>query len=218
MRVLAVGAHPDDCELGAGATLARHAASGDEVSILVLSAGAASRGIEIPGSTPDALRQQATDAAKVLGADVCVLEYPDQRFDAVDFLNLVKSVELILEQVKPEHVYTHFAHDLNLDHRLTYQAVITACRPIGFPVLRIESCEVPSSTEWGEVAFRPTVFVDVAGHPLRRKLEALACYKGEMREAPHPRSADAVKALSRWRGTTAGVMDAEAFVLVREVR
>ena len=153
-----------------------------------------------------------------MGADVCVLGYPDQRFDAVDFLNIVRSVELILEQVKPEHIYTHFAHDLNLDHRLTYQAVITACRPIGFPVPRIESFEVPSSSEWGEVAFRPTAFVDVAGHPLRRKLEALACYKGEMREMPHPRSPEAITALAQWRGATAGVMAAEGFVLVREVR
>lgn len=218
MRILAVGAHPDDVELGAGGTLARHTAAGDEAYILVLGTGATSRDHVAPGATLE-LRRQALESAQVLGARVCVLNYPDQRFDSVDFLELVKAVEGVIGQVTPERIYTHYAHDLNLDHRLTHQAVITACRPLpGALVRRIDSFEVPSATEWGGVAFAPTAFVDIQGEPLRRKLAALACYKGEMRDAPHPRSAVSLTALARWRGANSGFVEAEAFEVVRDLR
>jgi LmbE family N-acetylglucosaminyl deacetylase len=137
----------------------------------------------------------------------------------VDFLTLVKAVESVVEQVGPERVYTHHLADLNLDHRLTSQAVLTACRPVpGAKVKRIETFEVPSSTEWAPEPFRPTSFVDVTGDALQRKLLALACYSSEMREAPHPRSPQAIRALAHWRGASCGVHEAEAFQLVRELR
>jgi N-acetylglucosamine malate deacetylase 1 len=218
VRVLAVGAHPDDVELGCGATLARHVLAGDEAFVLVLGAGALSRDKAQAGDTLK-LRRAAIDSAKLLGVRVAVLSYPDQRFDSVDFLLLVKSVESVIEQVQPERVYTHHGGDLNLDHRITHQAVLTACRPTpGHVVKRIEAFEVPSTTEWALEIFRPTSFVDVTGDALQRKLLALACYSTEMRDAPHPRSPQAIRALAHWRGATAGVHEAEAFSLVREIR
>lgn len=216
MRVLAVGAHPDDCELGAGATLAKHAAGGDEVSILVLSAGAVSRGTSDVDGRADALRQQAVESAKILGASVAVLNNPDQRFDSVDMLDLVRAVEAVIRQLEPERVYTHHGGDRNLDHRLTHDAVLTACRPVpGSSVRSVYAFEVASS--WGTV-FWPNLFVDVSGLALERKAKALACYKDEMRAAPHPRSIEALTALAAWRGATVGVAAAEAFVVVREIR
>ena len=215
--MLAVGAHPDDVELGCGATLAKHALAGDEVYILVMTAGATSRPMASKGETL-LLRRQAAEAAKIIGAKTSVLSYPDQRLDSVDRLVLIKSIESTITKVRPEVVYTHHGGDLNLDHRLTQDAVRVACRPLpGGSVRALYAFEVASSTEWGS-GFWPTSFVDVSGVPLERKRLALACYTGEMREAPHPRSIEALSWLGRWRGATAAVEAAEAFELVRELR
>lgn len=216
MKVLAIGAHPDDVELGAGATLAEHAAAGDEVSILVLSAGVTSRGGD-DSEAQKAIRQQAIEAAKILGAQVCVLNNPDQRFDTVARLDIVRAIEAAIRQVQPERVYTHHGGDRNLDHRITHDAVLTACRPVpGSCVESIYAFEVASSSEWGTV-FWPTAFVDVSGEPLAKKGRALVCYAAEMRASPHPRSLEALAALARWRGATVGVEAAEAFEVVREM-
>lgn len=211
MRVLAVGAHPDDVELGAGGTLARHKMDEDDVFILTLGTGRPEHAEE--------LRKQAVASALILGARVALLAYPDQRFDSVNLLQLVQSVEEVIRRVRPALVYTHHGGDLNLDHRLTHQAVITACRPVnGCTVQRIELFEVPSSTEWGDDTFRPNSYVDISGACLEKKLTAFACYIDEKREPPHPRSAQSIQALARWRGSMAGVAEAEAFMLVRELR
>lgn len=218
MRILAVGAHPDDVELGAGGTLARHAAAGDQVYIVTLAAGPMSRG----GGKAELqkYRGQAIAAATVLGARVATLSFADQRFDRVDRLVLVQAIEAAIHSTNPERVYTHHRGDRNLDHRITHDAVMTACRPVPGAVVRsVFAFEVQSSTEWGDEPFCPSVFVDVTGDPLSKKLEALACYEGEMARAfPHPRSVEAIAALARWRGATAGIEAAEAFVLLREIR
>ena len=218
MRVLAVGAHPDDAELGCGATLAKHAAAGDEVSILVLGTGATAR-TGSGDADVKALQEQAQAAATELGASATLLSFPDQHFDGVPLLDLVKAVEAVLSSYQPELVYTHSPHDLNLDHQRTHSAVRTACRPLpGMSVTGLYCFEVPSATEWGPGGFWPTCFVDITDDWLDMKLLALEHYAGEMRQAPHPRSDAGISALARWRGMTVGVNAAEAFEVVREIR
>jgi len=220
MKVLAVAAHPDDEVLGCGATLARHADLGDAVSVVILGTGALSRA---GGSDADvaALAEQAQAAGRILGArEVRVLDLPDNRFDSLDLLDVVRRVEAELARAAPDVVYTHHATDLNVDHRRTFEAVVTACRPIGpGGPGRILSFEVPSSTEWQPPAAAPpfaaNVFVDVAA-TLERKIEAMAAYAGEVRPFPHPRSPEALRALAAWRGASSGLRAAEAFALVRE--
>lgn len=221
MRVLAVGSHPDDCELGAGGTLAKHVLAGDHVTILVLTGGAMSR----DGATEadkGTLLVQARAAADVIGAQLEVCDFPDQRLDTIARLDITKRIERVLDGLGPEIVYTHSAGDLNLDHRITCEAVQVACRPVpGHSVRALYSFEVQSSTEWGS-GFRPTVFVEIPdadhGEAWRRKVGALACYRNEMRATPHPRSPEGYTALALWRGMTAGYEMAEAFELVREIR
>jgi len=220
MNVLVVAAHPDDEVLGCGGAMARHADQGDRVDVLILGAGALSRDHATPADV-EALRAQARDAGRILGArEVRVSDFPDNRFDSVDLLDIVKRVEEEVRRASPDVLYTHHGGDLNVDHRRTFEAVITACRPQGaMGVRRILSYEVPSSTEWlastAALPFVPNVFVDVAAS-LGRKLEALQAYVGEVRDFPHPRSIDGVKALAAWRGATSGMAAAEAFMLVRE--
>lgn len=219
--VLVIAAHPDDEALGCGATIARHAAAGETVHILFVADGETAR----PGTgDEDVSRREASacEAARILGAGKPeFLRFPDNRLDGQILLDIVAAIEKVVEQHGPRIIYTHHGGDMNVDHRVVHQAVLTACRPLpGSSMDAIYAFEIPSSTEWGGSAFGPPFvpvhFVDVAGH-VAKKRNALAAYSGEMRAFPHPRSAEAIDALEKVRGAAAGVRAAEAFMLVRSV-
>lgn len=221
-NVLVVAAHPDDEVLGCGGVIARHAAAGDAVHILILAEGATSRGAA--GSEADdevaALQAAARRSAEILGAaPPAFAGLPDNRMDDLALLDVVKIVERTVRETGAAVVYTHHGGDLNVDHRICHQAVLTACRPLpGAPVRAVYAFETVSSTEWeqGGGTFRPTRFVDISDH-LAAKRRALEAYASEMRPFPHARSIEAVDALARVRGAASGVSAAEAFMVVREV-
>ncbi len=221
MTVLIVAAHPDDEALGAGATIARHTRAGEAVSILFLADGVSSRDPEGDHEAELGRRHSAAiAAARILGANTPrFLDLPDNRLDSVAMLTLARAVEEEVERIRPNTVYTHHAGDLNVDHRSTHEAVMTACRPVATSSVNTVLCfESPSSTEWRSVAataaFNPTWFVDV-GDTLEMKLAALSAYEEELRPWPHPRSLEAIEHLGRWRGAIIGSTAAEAFVLAR---
>lgn len=224
--VLVVAAHPDDEILGCGGTIARHVQAGDTVNVLVLGEGVTSRNMvrdrEQCAAEIAALQQAAQAAHHLLGVHAAqMLDLPDNRFDTVAFLDIVKAIEKVKGTWKPDVVYTHHQADLNIDHRLTLQAVLTAFRPLpGERCRRICSFEVLSSTEWGraggQAAFSPAYFVDIAAF-LEVKVAALKLYASEMRAFPHPRSETAVRVSAQRWGATAGVPAAEAFEVVRHL-
>lgn len=217
MTVLVIAAHPDDEALGCGGAMARHSAQGEDVHVLFLADGVSSRE---GGGDADARAAAAREAAKVLGAKPPRFAgMPDNKLDTVPLLDVIKAVEAALADVAPDVVYTHHGGDLNVDHRIAQQATLTACRPLaGCPVRAIYAFEVPSSTEWNDDAqpFIPNRFVDISA-TLDAKMKALACYSDEMRPFPHPRSVEAIEALAKWRGATAGLEAAEAFHVIRRV-
>ena len=218
--ILAVVAHPDDEVLGAGGTLARHAASGDEVHIVFLTDGVGARGND--RAAVERRAKAARLAASLLGAcEPQFLGYPDNRLDRVDLLDITQAIEQVIKEIAPSTIYTHHAGDLNIDHVLCHRAVLTACRPMaGSKVRRIYAMEVPSSTEWSSPysasAFVPTHFVDISATQ-EAKRRALEAYAEEMRAFPHPRSFEAIDALATWRGASAGLHVAEAFMVLREI-
>lgn len=213
MRVLAIAAHPDDAELGAGGTLAKHVLTGDVVAVFAFGAGrpGGSQQFEIA----DAARMLGAEAGRVWGAQ----SLEDQAFDRKGARLPIEMAGQMIALAQPDVVYTHSAADLNRDHRIVHEAVLVACRPVpGRPhPKRLLAFEVPGTTDIGVGVFRPSVFVDVHGEPLARKLKALACYQSEMRDFPHPRSGEAVLALAKWRGATVGLRDAEAFEELRSI-
>lgn len=225
-NILTIAAHPDDEVLLAGGAMARHVAEGDAVHVLLMAEGATSRAATRDQADLDeveALKGAARAAAAALGvASLRFGGFEDNRMDSVDLLDLVKVVEAEVGRVGPEVVYTHHPYDLNIDHRLTCEAVLTACRPLpGSPVREVLAGEVLSATGWGparpEQAFCPTLWVDVAAH-LAAKTKALEAYAGEMRPFPHARSMEAVEAQARLRGAQVGVAAAEAFEVLRILR
>ncbi|MFC5970118.1 PIG-L deacetylase family protein [Halomarina salina] len=216
--VLCIGAHPDDEVLGAGGTLAAHAAQGDEVHVLVVTEGSTAQ-YDDP-SMVEQKREEARACADRLGVgEVHFGDLPDMRLDDVPHVEVNAVVESVVERVEPTVVYTHARQEVNRDHRAVYDSTVVATRP-GSGVERVLAYETPSSTDWvggGADQFEPTLFVDVTDH-LDAKVAAFAEYESETRAFPHPRSEESLRARARTRGAAAGVAAAEAFCLVREVR
>ena len=222
--ILVVAAHPDDEVLGCGGTIARLVKEGFEAYTLILGEGVTSRydvrsGQKQEGEITE-LKRQAKEANKILGVkDVFFSDFPDNRFDTVPFLDIVKTVEKIKNEIKPDIIFTHYEKDLNIDHQITYKAVITATRPLkGERVKEVYSFEVPSSTEWSyPLSFSPDMFFDIS-KTIDIKLKALEKYKTELREFPHPRSLKSVKLTANLWGVKLGLDYAEAFECVRVVK
>lgn len=220
-RVLCVAAHPDDETLGCGATLAKHLSAGDQVSVVVIADGVSSRGAGLMGVIQTARERHAMcrAACKILGTeDVWLHQFPDNRLDHVDALEIVKQIETHIGRFKPTVVYTHHGSDLNIDHRIVSDSVMVACRPMPEQtVRRVLMFEVPSSTEWSVLRepFRPNWFEAVTMEQMQKKLQAFGCYSTEVRDLPHPRGA--LMHLAAWRGANVGTLVAEAFMLARRV-
>jgi len=219
-KILVVAAHPDDEVLGCGGTIARHTDSGDEVHILILADGVSSRNTKHFKKDLDSRLQSTYAACKCLNTQSPIFQgLPDNRMDTIALLDIVQPIERVIEKIKPSIIYTHHNSDLNIDHQLTHQSVITACRPqVAFIIQEIYCFEILSSTEWvapsSKNQFIPNHFVDIS-NTFNRKIEALDEYSMEMREYPHSRSIKSVEALAIHRGTSMGMKYAEAFVTER---
>jgi LmbE family N-acetylglucosaminyl deacetylase len=224
MNILVVAAHPDDEVLGCGGSIAKWAKAGHAVQVVILAEGATSRDSvrdrESRVFELSCLKSAAYRAGDILGAVlVHVMDMPDNRMDSLDRLDVIKAIEREVERVKPEMVVTHHAGDVNIDHQITHEAVVTACRPQPGNIIKtLLAFEVPSSTEWqvpgSAPMFNPNYFVDITIE-MGLKMQALEEYVSEMREWPHSRSLNAVEHLARWRGASVGSDAAEAFQLLR---
>lgn len=219
-NVLVVAAHADDEVLGCGGAIARHVHDGDNVQVIFMADGVSSRNGD--KSDENIKRNQARDEAlRILGVSGYIaLDLPDNRMDSMPLLDIVQAIEPLVREIQPVRIYTHHQGDLNVDHRITHQAVLTACRPIpGACVREILCFEVMSSTEWaspGFADFIPNAFIDIGGF-LQVKMDALASYALEMRQPPHSRSLEHIKILAAHRGMSVGVDAAEAFAVARAI-
>lgn len=219
-RILVVAAHPDDEVLGCGGTIARHVQAGDYVEVVFVADGVTSR-LESDEISMASRLQSAKLASEILGVTKTkFLSLPDNRLDSIPLLKVVRSLEDVIDDVKPSIIYTHHSGDLNVDHYVTHQAVMTACRPLPLSTVRlILAFEVLSSTEWGGTrgkSFIPNYFVDISS-TLSIKIRALEAYSMEMRSPPHSRSFLNVNVLAQYRGFSVGIENAEAFLVLRHI-
>jgi LmbE family N-acetylglucosaminyl deacetylase len=226
MTTLVIAAHPDDEVLGCGGTIARLAQKGEIVYIAILGEGITSRYAQREQADPAllaVLHERSRQAAAILGAhDIFLYGLPDNRFDTVAMLDVVKIIEELVGRLQPDTVYTQHGGDMNIDHVITYRATLTATRPMaGFPVKTLYAYEVASSTEWAFQQFSPVfhanTFMDISA-TLETKIAAMQVYESEARSFPHPRSPEALRAQARRWGSVAGLETAEAFELVRDIR
>jgi LmbE family N-acetylglucosaminyl deacetylase len=226
MTTLVIAAHPDDEVLGCGGTMARLSQEGHDVYVAILGEGITSRYDAREEADPalvEALHARSREAGRLVGAkEVFLYGLPDNRFDTVPMLDVVKVIEDLVERLAPGRVYTQHGGDLNVDHNVVYRATLTATRPMqGHPVREVYAYEVASSTEWAFQSFappfRPNTFVDIAG-TLDAKIRAMETYESEARPFPHPRSPESLRAIAQRWGSTVGMPAAEAFELVRRLQ
>jgi len=223
-----VVAHPDDEVLGVGATMNRLIKEfGAIVHVVILGEGITSRSEK--RDTSKWKRELATHrknikaAQKIIGyRSVSIYDLPDNRFDTVALLDIIKVVEDEKNTFKPEVIFTHHGGDLNIDHQRTFEAVITSCRPMHHEKVKtIIAFETPSGTEWRASTdprnFIPNLFIEVSRGNVETKIKAMESYEFEKRKYPHPRSPEALKILSQRCGIVVGIKFAEAFVLVRNI-
>jgi len=220
-KILVVAAHPDDEILGIGGTLIKHVKCKDDVFCLILGEGATSRD-GFKDKEVVMLHKQCQEAGKIIGfKEIFLSKLPDNKFDSISLLEVVKKVEKHISKVKPDIIYTHHKGDVNVDHQITYQAVMTACRPCN-PACpnEIYSFETLSSTEWQldqNMLFTPNVYVDIEKE-IETKIKAMKTYKSEIRKYPHPRSVEGIKILASYRGLQSNLKYVEAFRLERLIK
>ena len=219
--VLVVVAHSDDETLGMGGAIRRHVIQGDDVLVVSMTDGVSSR----EKSASEALisrHKSALLASDVLGFkwEEC-FQFPDNAMDSCPLLEIVKSVEKTKLRVCPDIVYTHSVADLNVDHKVVANAVLTAFRPHHNEKCgEIRLFEIPSATDFGHKnltgAFEPNLFVEISDE-WATKEAALNAYKAEMRNYPNSRSVKGVKNLAKLRGNQVGLFMAEAFQVIRKI-
>lgn len=224
--ILCIVAHPDDETLGLGATIHRLVTyEGCKARAVILGEGITAR--DNDRSTKERAeeltvhRSNIRQAANILGYEsVGIYDFPDNRFDTVALLDIVKVIEKEKNVFQPDLIFTHHGGDLNLDHRKTFEAVLTASRPVASEsVAAIISFETASATEWqassSPFQFVPNYFQEISVKDLTVKIQAMESYKYERRGYPHPRSPEALKIIAQNHGLKNGVELAEAFQIVR---
>ncbi len=226
---MVVVAHPDDELLGLGATMNRLIGEfGVEAHVIILGEGITSR-----SNSRDILlweqelathRRNITAAQTAIGyQSVSLHEFPDNRFDSVALLDIIKAVEQEKLSFKPDVIFTHHGGDVNIDHQRTFEAVLTATRPLSHETVNnILTFETPSGTEWRSPSdprhFVPNVFFEVSQHNLDAKIKGMESYEFERRPFPHPRSPEALTIQSQRWGIVVGRPLAEAFMLIRSIQ
>ncbi|WP_044419394.1 PIG-L deacetylase family protein [Halarcobacter anaerophilus] len=223
-KILIVAAHPDDEVLGCFATVSKLINQGNEAYTLILGEGKTSRDekrvIEKRKDELKLLNKEIIEANNTIGIKKVYTEnFPDNRFDSVALLDIVKAVTKVKEEIKPDIIFTHYENDLNIDHQITYKAVLTATRPMEEEsVKEIYSFEILSSTEWSyPLSFYPDFFVDVESS-IELKIEAMKKYNSELHEYPHPRSIEGIRLNARYQGMRVGKKCVEAFKTVRVIK
>jgi LmbE family N-acetylglucosaminyl deacetylase/CheY-like chemotaxis protein len=165
--VLAIGAHPDDVEIGIGGTLLKHREAGDQVVILTLSRGAR-------GGVAELREQESLQVAEAMGATLVLGDLVDtaisEGFDTID------TIAKVIAQYNPARVYTHCERETHQDHRSAFRATMVAARGVG----ELFCYQSPSTT----VDFHPTRFVEISDY-LEQKYQLIQIYKTQVGSRPY---------------------------------
>ena len=203
-----------------GGTIARHVANGDEVFWCVVTQGYSPPWSE---ETLQAAKRQINNVQKVYGIQkVYRLGFPTVKLNTIPYIDLSSALQRVVDEVRPEIIYTSPRNDINQDHRIVHNCTLVAARPLpGSSVKRIASYEIGPTSRYGIPSgaggvFTPNLFIDITPF-LEKKLEAMACYETELHEMPHPRSLDSLRLLAQERGLSVGLKAAECFNLIREI-
>lgn len=212
--------HPDDETLGCGGTLLREISNGADIHWVVMTAMS-----EKSGYPAEKIARRQSEIERVAGAypftSTHQAPFPAAHLDMLPLAEVVGYVSSIVKMLSPDTLYLPFWGDAHSDHAVVFDAVAACTKAFRYPsVKNVFVYEVLSETDFGihpeTSVFRPNRYVDVSGQ-LQRKKEIMGMYPGEIGAFPFPRSYEAIDALARLRGLVAGVVAAEAFMVLREI-
>lgn len=223
-KVLVIAAHPDDEVLGCGGTVARLSAEGVECHLLIVTDGSSSqyRDSDRLHEIIEAKKLETKGCADLLGfKSILYGGLPDMKLDSTPHIDINQAIEKVIDEVRPDTVFTHFWGDVNRDHQEVYKSTLVAVRPVLGQVVKELYCyRVPSSTEWtpnkADTMFMPNCFVDIEKFA-EVKYSAFSCYSTELREYPHPRSVQYLRETDKAAGLRVGLLAAEEFILLRKL-
>jgi LmbE family N-acetylglucosaminyl deacetylase len=199
MRILAIGAHPDDIEFGCGGTLIKYARQGHDVFLLVMTDGGG-------GGDGTIRRQEQEESARILRA--CKLFWGEYQDTAIPLDRaLIQHVEMVIEEVQPDFIFVHHHDDTHQDHRHLATSTITATRY----TRNVLFYEGPTAQN-----FSPSVFVDVDSI-LENKIAALQAHASQLSKTNIEGLSivDVARSSAHFRGIQGRVRNAEAFVPLR---
>lgn len=219
-KILIIVAHPDDESFGCGG-LIKKLKKKNKIFVVSFTNGVSSRN-KTSLKKINNRKAASIKASKILGFKwLAQYNFPDNELDKISLLEIIKKIENHKRKINPHIVLTHNFTDLNVDHRLIAEATLTAFRPE--PNQKLEefiTFEVPSATDFrllkNQKNFLPNYFVNIKDE-LKFKINAIKAYKNEVKVAPHSRSLDGVKNLSKVRGNQSGLKNAEAFEIIRKI-
>jgi LmbE family N-acetylglucosaminyl deacetylase len=219
-RVLVIAVHPDDETLGCGGTILAHQAAGHEVYCVFCTAMSSENGF-----SPETIDKRAEEVAAVSALygfkETFELGLDALRVDEYSFTELVAKLSSVFKSVEPRTVYLPFCYDVHSDHRKLFEAAYSCTKNFRYPsVKNVLMMETLSETEFAlskpDTSFVPNSYVDISPY-IDKKLEAMNIFESEIGEFPFPRSEEAIVALAKYRGSTAGVKYAESFMLLKHV-
>ncbi|MGI2024261.1 N-acetylglucosaminyl deacetylase, LmbE family [Shewanella morhuae] len=218
--VLVVAPHADDESLGCGGSLLKHKKNGDEVHWLIVTQISSNSGY-----SDEAVLNRQNEVLAVTEQygfkSVHQLAYSPALLDTQSKSNLVDAFSIIINQIKPQIVYTPFRNDVHSDHEVVFDVVASTTKSFRYPFIeKILAYETLSETDFnikpGNTTFSPNVFVDISEF-MEKKILILKLYTSELGEFPFPRSIKAIRSLGHVRGAQAGCDSAEAFMLLKEI-
>ena len=217
-KILVVAAHPDDEILGVGGTISKLTKMGKQVDVLIFTDGSSTQYFDNTSILEDKFIEAELANQKVNATLLKRLDFPDMRLDTVAHVDKNIALTKIISEGDYDTVFVQNVSDINRDHKELYESTVVACRT--YPNQKVNhllSYYVNSSTEWGNTLldnpFKPNVFIDITD-TISDKLDAMAEYKTELRDYPHPRSLEGISNSAKYFGNTIGVEYAEPFKLI----
>jgi len=208
---LVIAAHPDDEVLGMGGTI-KKLSYDNEIHLCIITEGASAQ-----YSDKKMIQKRKKSCEKSSGiigiSKIHFLDFPDMKLDTISHLDINRQLEEIMNDFRPEIVFTTPSQDLNKDHELTFKSTLVAARPYSGYVKKILSYELPGTVN---SQFNPNTYVDISEF-ISTKINAFKQYSSEVRKFPHPRSIKSIESLSIVRGVECGKNRAEAFQLIRSI-
>ena len=219
-KVLIVAPHPDDETLGCGGTIIKHKSKGDEIYWLIVTNISVEEGYDKDRVKE---RQKEIDVvSKEYGFnEIFKLDFPTTKLDMIPKVEIIEAISNVVCKVNAELVYVPNKNDVHSDHKITFESVMSAIKIFRCPFIKkVLMYETISETEFAPPfqsdTFMPNSFSDISRF-VNKKCSIMEIYNTELRNHPFARSIDNIKALSVFRGATAGVKNAEAFAVIKEI-